>query len=185
MKSRKSKVIVILTLLVLNALVFNVLKTNAYLTFITDTINNVFKITKIDIDILEEFDDVDKTNIRIKNNSNVDTCIRLKITNYFIDEDSGYIYPADKIVIDESDLGSDWEYNTSDDMYYVKGARGNGNTTGNLSNESIKTQISPYAETLDLKYIVELSAQAIMFDVNSSGCAQTWENAENEEVIEP
>ena len=112
-KRRISRVLLIASFAVVLILCGTVL---AYMFRQTERIDNEFTPAHVSCKVVEEFDGVQKTSIKIKNTGNIDSYLRVRLVSYWVDAD-GNIAPKPS-EMPEIALASGWIKGENNTYYY-------------------------------------------------------------------
>ena len=152
MKSRK----LLVTLLIFVALLSGIGSVGAYMRKQTEVVTNTFVPAKVSCEVVEEYvGGVTKTNITVKNTSNIEAYLRLHIVTYWIDSRGEILFETSRAL--NNIVYDDTRWVKSGDTYYYKYP---------VQPEEITTDLlkSNYELTTDSdgnRQVVEIFAEAI------------------------
>ncbi len=157
---------VVLSLLLL--LTFSIGGTLAYLSMNTDPVENVFRPSHVDNDVVEEFSGSVKNKVKIKNTGNIDAYIRATVIAYWavpsVDKNGETVYLpyGGQVPVEDEDYTISWTMDGwtrgTDGYYYYQSAVAAGGVTGELF-----TGCEPVAEKVPegCTLVVEVLGQSI------------------------
>ena len=154
-KARKTATLLVAIVLLLGVAVGT---TVAYLIDSTKEIENKFEYAKTDVTVTEDFDGETKSNVKVKNNSNIPVYIRATYVANWVDAYGNIVtpYPDEYIYqLDENPDGT-WK-KVGDYYYYPTPVQPNGLTDGSLLTCTVTKQPENPEYTLN----VEILATAI------------------------
>lgn len=131
--------------------------TIAYITTQTEKVENTFVPAEISTEIDEEFDGTEKTEIVVKNSSDTDVYIRVKLVSYRVD-DSGNVIGG-KAPIKDFELNENWFEDNG--IYYYKLPVAKDAATNDLLAEGKSIVLSQYTDADGGKQVIEVMAEAI------------------------
>ena len=119
----------------------------AYMYKQTDSVTNILEPAKVLVDVEESFDGQTKSNVSVRNHSDIPVYIRVTVVQYW-KKDGGYVpQPDDGQVYIE--MGSD-DWLQSGDMYYYKSPVQVGAETADLINQVTAKMPEGYTYHLDI-----------------------------------
>lgn len=141
--------------------------TLAYLTMKTDPIQNVFTPSQVSCFVEEDFDGTTKSNVNVRNDSDINAYIRVKLVTYRVNEDNQHI--GGTADLPTFDLGAGWvkhgEY-----YYYTQPVAPGAYPSTNLTNSITLTS---YNDADGGKQVIEVMAEAIQ-SVPTSAVVSAW-----------
>lgn len=133
-KNKRSVKTGIFILALVLILAFAVVGTVAVLYARTGSIVNIFTSGSVTCKVEETVTDGVKSSVTVKNTGNTSAYIRVMVVANTVDSSGNITGSAD---VSSKLCGSDWQYNSSDNCYYYKGAVKSGASTGELLKNSI------------------------------------------------
>lgn len=125
----------------------------------TEPIENKFTDAKVACSVVEEFNGEQKTGIQVKNESNIDCYLRVRLVSYWQNEKGEIVGKAS--VIPEVDVNDGWMAGESEDVFYYKAPVDAGKTTANnlLKTPLVLAQEDYNGETV--YQVVQIFAEAV------------------------
>lgn len=155
-KARKTATLLVAIVLLLGVAVGT---TVAYLIDSTKEIENKFEYAKTDVTVEETLTGTTKSNVQVKNNSNIPVYIRATCVVNWVDKDGNIVTPDPDEYVYQLDVNPDnkWVQGKGGYYYYPTPVQPNGLTDGSLLNCKVTKQPENPAYTLN----VEILATAI------------------------
>lgn len=142
--------------------------TLAYLTMKTDPIQNVFTPSQVSCFVEEDFDGTTKSNVNVRNDSDINAYIRVKLVTYRVNEDNQHI--GGTADLPTFDLGAGWVKHTDGYYYYTQPVAPGAYPSTNLTNSITLTS---YNDADGGKQVIEVMAEAIQ-SVPTSAVVSAW-----------
>lgn len=141
--------------------------TLAYLTMKTDPIQNVFTPSHVACTVTESFDGTTKSNVNVRNDSDINAYIRVKLVTYRVNADDQHI--GGTAYLPTFTLGAGWvkhgEY-----YYYTQPVAPGAYPSTNLTNSITLTS---YNDADGGKQVIEVMAEAIQ-SVPATAVQNSW-----------
>lgn len=130
-KARKTATLLVAIVLLLGVAVGT---TVAYLIDSTEKIENKFEYAKTDVTVTEEFNGTEKSNVKVRNDSNIPVYIRATYVANWVDKDGNIVTSVpDGYVIDEKkNPDNEWIEGADGYFYYPTPVQPNDSTKGSL-----------------------------------------------------
>ncbi len=160
---RGSKRTITVLLSFLLVLTLSIGGTLAYLSTRTDPIENTFKPSYVQVDVDEKFDGTNKSQIKVKNESDIPAFLRVKLLSYRINEAGNTI--GGTAEIKDVTLTADW-FEKDGYYYYKKPVAVNGLTSNMLLNPLV---LEAYDDVDGGKQVIEVIAEGIQADGMKDG----------------
>ncbi len=145
-----------LPLLISLLLVFAIGGTIAYLHVKSETIKNKFDSSSVSCEVTEDFDGTTKTNVNVKNTSDIAVYVRVKLVSYRVNGNGEHI--GGTAEIGSFTLGNGWVY--QDGYYYYTEAVAAGESPAANLIDSLSLTAS-YADSDEGSQVIEVMAEAI------------------------
>ena len=143
--------------------------TLAYLTMKTDPIQNVFTPSHVSCFVEEDFDGTTKSNVNVRNDSDINAYIRVKLVTYRVNAANQHIGGiAD---LPTFTLGAGWVKHTDGYYYYTQPVAPGASPAANLTDSMTLTGV--YNDADGGKQVVEVMAEAIQ-SVPTSAVVSAW-----------
>lgn len=130
--------------------------TLAYLKTNTNAVVNTFKPSYVDCEVQETFDGEKKTEVNVKNTSDIEAYIRVKLVTYRVNDKEERI--GGKAEIPGFTLGDDWVLD-NEFYYYTKPVVPGGMPSANLADSM--TLVGQYDDADGGRQVIEVMAEAI------------------------
>lgn len=173
-------VVTVITLLISNATV-------AYIYTSTEAVENYFAIAEVKCDIVEEFSDNVKSNVAVKNTSETDEYIRVKLVINWMSEDTAKVFAHSPVLntdysisFGNSDL---WKLGVDGYWYYLE-PLGKGETTQVLINECKLLREAPNGFELSVEILascIQAMPDDAVLEAWASGVQSV--NSDNEHLV--
>lgn len=129
----------------------------------TPVMENELEPIHIQCVINEDFDGKDKSNVTVKNESNADVYLRVKIVHYWQDSKGNTV--GLNSTLPSFEVNENWSYSQSENVYYYIKPLKVGEETTNLYNGKITLQTKEETSDNGIKFtynqVVEVHAEAI------------------------
>lgn len=158
MKNKKSRVLLIALAVIVAISAIGA--TAAYMFTKSQAVQNDFTPASVTCEVNEEFDGTEKSSITVKNTSNIDAYVRVRLVSYWQDEEGNVV--GVKSEMPEVKITSDWTKGENDTYYCTKPVKPNGVTPELLATPIILTQMDENGKTI--YQVVEVFAEAIQAD---------------------
>ena len=142
--------------------------TLAYLTMKTDPIQNVFTPSQVSCTVKEDFDGKTKSNVNVRNDSDINAYIRVKLVTYRVNNDGEHI--GGTATIPTFTPGSGWVEH-SGYYYYTQPVAAGESPAANLTNSMTLT--GSYDDADGGKQVIEVMAEAIQ-SVPATAVQNSW-----------
>ena len=168
-KSTASRKVIVLAIAVVLLLSATVTGTLMYLVSKTTAVTNTFEPATVTCEVQENFDGAVKKNVTVKNTSNIDAYLRVKLVTYRVNADGQRI--GGTATIPTFTLGEDWF--VKDGFYYYKKPVAPGKTpeTDLIGDNGIT--LVEYTDADGGRQVIEVIAEAIQ-SVPTSVVADKW-----------
>ena len=165
-RSKKTGTLLFSLLLLLTMMIGGTL---AYLTMKTDPIQNVFTPSHVSCFVEEDFDGTTKSNVNVRNDSDINAYIRVKLVTYRVNAANQHIGGiAD---LPTFTLGAGWVKHTDGYYYYTQPVAPGASPAANLTDSMTLTGV--YNDADGGKQVVEVMAEAIQ-SVPTSAVVSAW-----------
>ena len=154
MNKNKVRFVVVATVLVAMTLCGTVL---AYMFKKTEQYNNQFTPAEVSCEVLEAFDGVQKTSIRVKNTGNIDAYLRVRLVSYWVDSEGNVV--AKPSSMPAFTLADGW-ISGSDNTYYYQSPVSS-LAPNNMTAELLSTPIFLEQDANGYLQVVEVFAEAM------------------------
>ena len=158
-----------LLLSVLLLLGVTVAGTLAYLSMNTDPIVNTFTPTQVSCEVTEDFNGTEKSNVNVKNNSDIAAYIRVRLVTYRVNDAGQHI--GGTATIPDFTLGADWVEGSDGYYYYTKPVAA-GEKPANALISSI-TLVGSYSDADGGHQAIDVMAEAIQ-SVPAAAVVDAW-----------
>ena len=143
--------------------------TLAYLTMKTDPIQNVFTPSHVSCFVEEDFDGTTKSNVNVRNDSDINAYIRVKLVTYRVNAANQHIGGiAD---LPTFTLGAGWVKHTDGYYYYTQPVAPGASPAANLTDSMTLT--GSYTDADGGKQVSEVMAEAIQ-SVPTNAVVSAW-----------
>ena len=149
--------ILILSLLVITTVTVG--GTVAYLTTKTDSVVNTFEPSEVSCEVQEKFDGTHKKDINVKNTSDIEAYLRVKLVSYRVNDADPPQHIGGEAPINNFNLGDDW-VKIGDYYYYTKPVAANGGVPATPLTNSLELT-SSYNDADGGRQVIEVMAEAI------------------------
>lgn len=169
-KSTASRKVIVLAIAVVLLLSATVTGTLMYLVSKTTAVTNTFEPATVTCEVQEKFDGTVKKNVTVKNTSNIDAYLRVKLVTYRVNADGERI--GGTAVIPNFTPGEGWF--EKDGFYYYKSPVALNKTpaTNLIGNDGIT--LVEYTDADGGRQVIEVIAEAIQ-SVPASVVAENWD----------
>lgn len=157
-KRRRGKKIALLVLAFLLIASAAVSGTLAYLVADTEDVKNKFTPSKVTCEVTEKFENNVKSEVIVKNTSDIPAYIRVKLVTYRVNNNGDHI--GGTAEIPSFTLGTGWE-KYGEYYYYKTPVAANNGTTANLIGTESSITLKSYTDTDGGKQVIEVMAEAI------------------------
>ena len=165
-RSKKTRTLLFSLVLLLTMMIGGTL---AYLTMKTDPIQNVFTPSHVSCFVEEDFDGTTKSNVNVRNDSDINAYIRVKLVTYRVNAANQHIGGiAD---LPTFTLGAGWVKHTDGYYYYTQPVAPGASPAANLTDSMTLTGV--YNDADGGKQVVEVMAEAIQ-SVPTSAVVSAW-----------
>lgn len=150
--------------------------TLAYLVANSEPIKNTFTPSEVSCEVTEEFDSETKSNVNVKNTSDIAVYIRVKLVSYRVNEKGQNI--GGEATVPEFTLGTGWFLKDGYYYYSIPVAAGESPENPLIGEEGIK--LVYYDDVDGGKQVIEVMAEAIQ-SLPTSVVAEKWNVTVNED----
>ena len=133
--------------------------TVAYLTTKTDSVVNTFEPSEVSCEVQEKFDGTHKKDINVKNTSDIEAYLRVKLVSYRVNDADPPQHIGGEAPINDFNLGADW-VKIGDYYYYTKPVAANGGVPATPLTTSLELT-SSYNDADGGRQVIEVMAEAI------------------------
>ena len=141
-KTRSTRFLTVLAaVIVLVLVVTSISAVVAYMIKKSDDVKNTFVPAEIDFGVVEVFDGKNKSSVKIQNQSNIETYVRVRVVTYWQDSKGNVVARTSPDIKFGANNGGEWKYNTNDWLYdqdnhtfYLKTTLAPGATSGDILN---------------------------------------------------
>lgn len=164
-KTRSTRFLTVLAaVIVLVLVVTSISAVVAYMIKKSDDVKNTFVPAKIDFDVVEVFDGKNKSSVKIQNQSNIETYVRVRVVTYWKDSKGNVVARTSPDIKFSADNSGEWKYNTdawlydqANQTFYLKTTLAPGATSGDILNltgafTGIKLESVTEGETVKFTY---------------------------------
>ena len=141
-KSRSTRFLTVLAaVIVLVLVVTSISAVVAYMIKKSDDVKNTFVPAEIDFGVVEVFDGKNKSSVKIQNQSNIETYVRVRVVTYWKDSKGNVVARTSPEIKFNSANNGEWRYNSDDWLYdeanqtfYLKTTLAPGAASGDILN---------------------------------------------------
>lgn len=167
-RQNRQAVTLLLSLFILSAVVVG--GTVAFLNANTSPVKNTFNPSQVSCSVIENFDGIKKSNINVKNTSDIDAYMRVKLVTYRVNGQDQHI--GGTADIPEFSPGENWVKN-GEYYYYTLPVAPGEKPAADLIGESGIILVGSYNDADGGKQVVEVMAEAIQ-SVPSEAVGKAW-----------
>lgn len=143
----------------------------AYMVKQTVKIENVIEPAKVSCEVDEAFNGTSKTSVKVKNTSNIEVYIRVRVVSYWQDSKGNTV--AKSSVMPEFTVSDGWIKDSANDTYYCKKPVTAGAQTPEFLKDGSSIALNRMVETVNgVEYVynqvVEIFAEAIQSEPTSA-----------------
>lgn len=159
-----------LLLSVLLLLGVTVAGTLAYLSMSTSPVENTFMPSQVSCEVTENFNGTEKSNVNVKNNSDIAAYIRVRLVTYRVNDAGKHI--GGTATIPDFTLGADWVEGSDGCYYYTKPVAAGKKPETNLTSTSIAL-VGSYSDADGGHQAIDVMAEAIQ-SVPAAAVVGAW-----------